>query len=414
MGFAFFPLRLRAPRALFQLRWRVALVLCVTAFCHQQHLFVTSRQSLAAKYSPTEFDFAPHQLQPKLGKRDKEADFQGWLIETRESWKTLSEGWEGKVFAYQNSVIKTFTPGRSPFRNCAPEEPDEKWPTEIAASLRFGGYRDTVDFVDSTQGYDAETSLEGFLPVKTYFKAAVPPSEVPEWHLVTPLLKGGNLNNLANKTSHTPKLNTTRQIDARYRPTFNRLLRNMQRLHDAKYCHDDIKPANIFIRDDTHWMLGDLGNIRHVSHPYHSSQLWTDNKQLRDCRANDAVRALKSYLQFLRAATNDKDGFDTELYQGEEPLSKLYWGAMANAPSMRAEQLRSMSRVEKPEKIATRPDGDLVQILQAHPPPGGVFKKSALRKAVDKALETRMGEKLVRWWGMAGVLGVPSEEVCGF
>jgi serine/threonine protein kinase len=416
MGFPSLNLRMHAPRTLLQIRWRIALVLFVAALCHQQHLFHTSRQSLAAKCSPTEFDSTHLDSHHKFRRRDKDANFQDRLIANREHWKTIGNGWEGKVFAYKDSVIKTFTPGRSPFRNCAPGETNEKWPTEIAASLRFGGHNNNnnITNAESMQGDDANEFLDGFLSVKTYFEAAIPPSQVPEWHLVTPLLKGGNLEKLAKKTSQKSELNTTRRMDTHYRPAFENLLSNLQRLHEARYCHDDIKPTNVFVANDTHWVLGDLGNLRHVSHPYHSSRLWTDNKQLSDCRANDAIRALKSYLQFIRSATRDKDAFDSEFYMAEEPLSRMFWKAWADAPNMSAALLREISVTEYAEKSGTRPDGDLVQVLQAHAPSSGVFKKAAVRKAVDSLLETRMGEKFVRWWGMAGVLGVPSNEVCGF
>jgi len=253
------------PRSLCSLRSRLAFVLFVTAFCHQQHLFFVSRQSLAAKYSATEFEVARLELHPRFERPDDEdAEFQDDLIANREYWTVLDEGWEGKVFAYKDSVIKTFMPGRSPFRNCASGATNEKWPTEIAASLRFGGFDQEV-----SNGDAGNTTFDGFLPVRAYFKAPLSSARVPEWHLVTPLVEDGSLRDLAKRLSREATGTSVREIDEHYRPAFERLLQNLQTLHEAGYCHDDIKPANIFIQDDTNWLLGDLGNVRHVSHAYH-------------------------------------------------------------------------------------------------------------------------------------------------
>jgi hypothetical protein len=399
---------LYAPRAFCSLRWRIVLILFITAFCHQQHLFFISRQSLAAKYTSTQFEVNHNELHPRFSRPDDEdAEFQDDIIANREEWKVLGEGWEGKVFAYKDSVIKTFTPGRSPFRNCAPGATSEKWPTEIAASLRFGGSHHELN----TAG---NTTFDGFLPVRAYFKASPSSKDLPEWHLVTPLLKGGNLKNLAKKHSRNPEGKSIRELDTHYRPSFERLITNMQRLHDAKYCHDDVKPANIFIGDDTNWLLGDLGNLRHLSHPYHTSRLWSHNKQLKDCRANDIMRALKSYMQFLRAAAQDQARFDVDFFQGMEPLSRLFWTASADTLYMSASKLRAMSQVEYPERAPVLGTNEQ-QFQGSFIYSNMLVKPSKLRKAVDEVLKTRMGEKLARWWAMVAVFGVPDDdETCGF
>ncbi|KAF1915602.1 hypothetical protein BDU57DRAFT_518654 [Ampelomyces quisqualis] len=398
-----------SSRAAFHLRWRIALVLLVTAFCHQQYLFLVSRQSLAAKYSPTTFDAGHNELQPKFSRPDDDdSDFQDEIIANREAWRILSHGWEGKVFAYKDSVIKTFTPGQSPFRNCAPGIENEKWPTEIAASLRLGGHDNNISNAGLSENSNANKNMNGFLPVRAYFKAAATPSLVPEWHLVTPLLKGGNLNTLAKKTLLETKLKTAKDVDAHFRPAFERLLGNMQHLHEARYCHDDIKPANIFVAEDTRWLLGDLGNLRHTSHPYHSSRIWINNDQLRDCRANDAMRLLKSYLQFVKAAASDKERFDDDFFTGKEPISRLFWKASTDARTISAAQIQKLSMKEYPEQPAMlQENNESTQIR-------GTFRRLTLHKAVNKSLETRMGEKLARWWGMVGIFGVPNKEVCGF
>ncbi|KAH4000512.1 hypothetical protein HBI70_121880 [Parastagonospora nodorum] len=391
-------------RSLYSLRSRLAFVLLVTAFCHQQHLFFVSRQSLAAKYSATEFEVARPELHPRFERPDDEdAEFQDDLIANRDDWTVLGEGWEGKVFAYKDSVIKTFTPGRSPFRNCASGATNERWPTEIAASLRFGGFDQEVNNGDA-----GNTTFEGFLPVRAYFKAALSPAEDPEWHLVTPLVEDGNLKDLAKRLSREVEDNSVREIDAHYRPAFERLLQNLQTLHEARYCHDDIKPANIFIQEDTNWLLGDLGNVRHISHAYHSSRLWQDNNQLKDCRANDIMRALKSYLQFIRAASPNQQQFDVDFLERREPLSRLFWTASAGAPKMSAAKLQHLSAVEYPHRAPVpQSDEQTSEILK-------LFRHWSLRKAVDHALETRIGEKLARWWGIVSIFGVPENKTCGF
>jgi hypothetical protein len=403
-----------APRILYLFRWCIFLLLFLAAFYHQQYHFFASRQSLAAKYSPTQFDADRSGVQLSLNRRDEDnSAFQIELIANRDTWTVLGEGWEGKVFAYKDSVIKTFTPGRSPFRNCAPGAEGGKWPTEIAASLRFGGYSQDVGSGHNALDYGANTTLNGFLTVKAYFRASASPSKAREWHLVTPLLRDGNINTLARKISLERKKKTARDIDTHYRPTFERLLSNVQRLHESGYCHDDIKPSNIFIADDSKWLLGDLGNVRHTSHEYHSSRLWTDNDQLEDCRANDAMRTLKSYLQFIRMATNDKSYFDEQFFDGEEPLSRLFWQASNNAPNMSTAQLRSLSSVQHPGKVR-QAEMSKISVSRSRALPSVLSNRWALGKAVDRALATRMGEKLMRWWAMAGILGLPSNESCGF
>jgi serine/threonine protein kinase len=404
-----------APRILdLHLRWRIAIVLFIAAFYHQQHLFLVSRQSLAAKYSSTQFDVNHSGLQSSLNRRDDaNYAFQDELIANRDAWTTLGEGWEGKVFAYKGWVIKTFTPGQSPFRNCAPGTEGEKWPTEIAASLRFGGYSHDLGSGRDAFDQSINTTLDGFLPVKAYFKASTPPRQVPEWHLVTPLLSGGNLNTLARTISLERKYTTAREIDVHHRPTLERLFDNLQRLHEAGYCHDDIKPANIFVAGDRKWLLGDLGNVRHITHEYHSSRLWADNGQLEDCRANDAIRTLKSYLQFVRMAADDKPCFDERTFGGNEPLSRLFWQASTNAPKMSAAQLRNLSFVEHPRK-ARQVETSRVSASRSYALSSMLSSQWALGRAVDHAVETRMGEKLIRWWAMTGILGVPNKESCGF
>ncbi|KAF3046198.1 hypothetical protein E8E11_008300 [Didymella keratinophila] len=224
----------------------------------------------------------------------------------------LGHGWDGETFVYQNSVIKTITPVRSPFRNCAPGTSGEMWPTEIPASLYFGGTEE-----------NAITAQGGFLQVKAYFMAASSDIQA-EWHLITPLLKGESLKDLTARLRD--ECMTYREIDVRHRPAFKGLLDSLEILHKAGFCHDDIKPGNVFVADNSHWILGDLGNLRHNSHPYHSSQLWKVNNQLPDCRPNDNIRALRTYIHFVRDSAADADALNIHFFEKRkrEPLTRLF------------------------------------------------------------------------------------------
>ncbi|KAJ8111783.1 hypothetical protein OPT61_g5703 [Boeremia exigua] len=392
------PFRVLIPqRSFHSLRYRLVLVLIVFVLFGQNHRFFKYQDALAAKYSPTDFTAFTEQ-QPKV--LDEESvQFQDQLVANRAAWRPLREGWEGRTFVYSDSVIKTFTPGRSPFRNCAQGTGDGRWPTEIPASLYFGG-----------SGHNASSSHSGFLPVKAFFMAASSTSQA-EWHMVTPLLKGGSLQDLA---AEVRKQNTNYQdIDAKYRPAFMGLLRSLQTLHEAGYCHDDVKPGNVLVADETHWVLGDLGNLRHITHPYHTSLLWRENEQLIDCRANDGIRALKSYVHFVRDVAVDKDGFDTDFFERREPLSRLFWSAAADATHLNVAELRAKSAAEESHLI----HNDESDSGTAVPIPRStwlsvVSRRWSRRDAVDQVLQTRMGEKTARWWALTWVFGVPVPALC--
>lgn len=392
-------------RKLYQLRYRVGAVLFILALFKQQHLFLISRQSLSAKYSATNFDSPDGDLHPPYWRPDGEdSQFQDELIANRAAWKVLGEGWEGKVFVYKDSVIKTFTPGRSPFRNCVPNATD-KWPTEIPASLSFGGA--------SPRG-DANTTYNGFLPVKAYFMAPNLPGEPAEWHLVTPLMIGGNLQTLSKCLSPSGTPGSYRDIDALYRPAFNQLLTSMSTIHDAGFCHDNIKPANIFTKVESQWVMGDLGNLREVSHPYHSSRIWRDNGQLEDCRANDVIRVLQSYLKFIQLSMADDNEFNVALLEGHGPMSRLFWWALENAQNMSATELHKRSILEYPGAGRRAELDDWV--LKSAPPNTFVSLfsgQSATKLAVDHALMTRMSESSARRWGMVWLFGLPDSTMCG-
>jgi hypothetical protein len=401
MGYPFRILIPHASRPAHRLRLWIVLVLIFFAFGQQHHLFFIYREALAAKYSPTKLPSSSTEQHLQAWIPDEEsAFFQDRLIANRATWKTLGEGWEGKTFVFEDSVIKTFTPGRSPYRNCASSTMYEAWPTEIPASLHFGGTEQ-----------NASSANPGFLPVRSYFKATTSTS-VAEWHLVTPLLAGGSLKNLASKLRNSEL--SYRDVDTYHRPSFNRLLLSLQTLHEEGFCHDDVKTTNIFVAGKSHWVLGDLGNLRHVSHPYHTSLLWRENEQLADCRANDVIRALKSYVRFVRDATNDNDAFNFVLLQGKEPLSRLFWSAAANAPALSAAKLHERSlKVHPQQHVRSVADASSRLHIQRYGWLSVISRSLERQYATNHLLQTRMGEKMARWWALTWIFGIPITTICG-
>lgn len=382
---------------------RILFVLLLLAVLHEQHYFSLYRRELAAKYSSTKFDTPDSSLW-----RTQTADpgLPHRMLAHRKEWKILGAGWEGSTFVYNGSVIKTFTPGQSPFRNCALGHPSERWPTEIPASLEIGGIWRPENELDSS----SNQALPGFLPVQAHFMAASSPNSPSEWHLVTPLLPGGNLNNLAKRLHKHQSTRHFRQLDSQFRPAFHQILYSLQALHERGFCHDDIKPANVFLRNDTEWLLGDLGNVREKDHPYHSSRLWVqDNRQLSDCRSNDVFRALKSYLSFIRAASSDQDAFDAAFFEDKKPLSKLFWRSFASASSLSAARLRRESDIYDPEEPAEEEDngyfGSASSLSFSF-----LGRRRARVYAVEKMLETKFSERRARWAGLTWFLGVPVEK----
>ncbi|KAF2262037.1 hypothetical protein CC78DRAFT_325908 [Lojkania enalia] len=390
------------PRFLNSTLCRTILIFVFLAFFHQQRLFWTYRNALSAKYSQTRFPEVPPGSWRQVA-QPSSLDVHR-LLKTRKDWKILGHGWEGNTFLFEGSVIKTFKPGRSPFRNCVPNakgkgDQGARWPTEIPASLTFGHVWDGVLA-------SASNASGGFVPVESWFMAPSS-SSVPEWHLVTPFLPGGSLDSLAHKLRASNNKGF-RDLDMQYRPSFNRLLRTFNTLHASGFCHDDVKPSNVFLQNSSHWLLGDLGNVRNIDHPFHSSQIWRDNHQLEDCRANDVVRALKSYLQFIRAAANDSFVFDEVFFEGKETLSRLFWWTIDDAKVMSAEELRVRSEVESPMQTA-RPYA-LVSASSYKEPSLlrriFVSRCKRLSHAVNIALRARFSERHARFMAMTWVFGI--------
>ena len=78
---------------------------------------------------------------------------------------------------------------------------------------------------------------------------------------MTPSIEAGNLLDLAKATRFHER--TPQKLDKTLRPVLEATLENLRPLHKAGYCHDNIKPENIFVADTKHWLLGALGSVRH-------------------------------------------------------------------------------------------------------------------------------------------------------
>ncbi|KAF2843795.1 hypothetical protein M501DRAFT_906888, partial [Patellaria atrata CBS 101060] len=199
------------------------------------------------------------------------------------------------------------------------------WPPEIPAMLLFGNVNDAIP--ENPTGSD--TGHLGFLPVLDYFLVNRDRNRKtsPKWHLVSPYISNGTLKNLARRIyeEQLSEDQGLRTLDASLRPVFNNLLARVSTLHDKGYCHNDIKPSNILAHSLTDWILGDLGNVRQIHHPFYATNLWKKKNQWSDCRANDIRRALKTYLWVLRAGTTNKQMFDEAFYAESEPWSRMYW-----------------------------------------------------------------------------------------
>ncbi|RYO78840.1 hypothetical protein DL766_006805 [Monosporascus sp. MC13-8B] len=308
-------------------RWlRCALATALLGILYLTYLSLYYRRELRAKYSPTKFgdavvwEASRSEAQPTRDGIGGTPD----LRDKRDGWERIGGGFEGDVYVYNDTVIKTFVTSRSPLRNCINHlSASTRIPTEIPAMLLLGGRGDHV----------AQTAR--FMPVKDYFLKPSADTEPASWHLLMPFLRGGNLKKLAQRLRSAGS--AYQDLDDRFRPSFNRVLAALETMHSGHgLCHDDIKPENIFVDSasaggapsDTHWLLADFGNVREPAHPYHSTRIWTrHSNQNADCRVNDAVRLVKTYVTFLRLASSDEATFDAAFWAGAEPWSELYWSA---------------------------------------------------------------------------------------
>lgn len=414
------PCRLLRPRV----AQRLACVILVLVGLQFWLLHSAYCEALAEKYSPTLFTRLSRQDEDLLASAtwhlsagDQHAE-RRYLLQNRGHWKSLGSGYEGDTFAYNGSVIKIFRPGRSPLRNCVPDvSPNIQWPPEIPVSLLLGGLRRQQDHASTG------SAQSGFLPVLDYFLLPAPGNSHPgEWYLVTPFLKSGTLEHLAKRLQHGDHPLGPEEVDARFRPSFNRLLRTLDVMHtEHDLCHDDIKMDNIFItsqmvpaeatvntssrlahEEDANWLIADLGNARQPSHSYHSSLLWArDNDQHADCRVNDVVRLVKSYMFFLQSASSArKDAFNEPFLTASAPWSQLYWFTI-NTARLALDGNAAAHRISEVSSNAFPPSTTTGEELQSQSGAESIYDRArddSIHSLARPMLEAAWGERL--WLGL--------------
>ena len=146
-------------------------------------------------------------------------------------------------------------------------------------------------------------------------------------------------------------------------------------------------------------MPGDLGNLRQISHPYHSSLIWRENKQLQDCRANDASSGVHA--------------FDESLLEWREPLSRLFWTSEAEGERLSAKGLREKSMSLHTQTQEQEIDNWTLWAGQSWCRLSMFSRHWVRHYAVDRVLQTRMGEKMARFWALTWVFCVSITNVCG-
>ncbi|PKS11042.1 hypothetical protein jhhlp_002803 [Lomentospora prolificans] len=408
------------------------LLLAILVLLFIFHLHIFCRQALRDKYSPTHFKVSSYEddayrrsIAWDQAKRHPQSSLGGGseALANKAQWKHLASGCEGDVFSYNGTAIKLYDAIRSPFRNCLPGTMGrEKWPVEIPATLLLGN-------PGRVEGGAAPEGLDDFVSVVETFFVPDETGEKGSWHLITPFFKSGSLETLAKRLRTSGHGYTATELDQVYRPSLNRLLSALGRLHkEHNLCHDDVKPGNIFIGSDeapgvdsseahsTHWLLADLGNARHPDHPYHSSFLWTPhNKQLPDCRANDALRLLKSYMTFLRTSVPDPTGFDAAFVSGTQPWSCMYWKAM-DLLQRGGEGDATTSAVHRISRDAFGGGGgseayrcEFTRGSTLLAQRGGRYT-GALSRVVSEELKITLGDKVARFFALTSIRGFPTVE----
>ncbi|KAL8661409.1 MAG: hypothetical protein Q9168_008389 [Polycauliona sp. 1 TL-2023] len=253
--------------------------------------------------------------------------------------RRLGGGREGAVNLYEDSntgdlvAIKRF---QSVYRNPLPPsllkalevEKVYYWPAEIQATILLGGSSQRTHEAGLISERGLESSDCDMLPALDYFliREGSWSSTSFTWHLVTPFLGKGTLTHLAQNLEASNQ--TSCNLDHAFRPSLHRLVESLARLHKLSVCHNDVKPDNIYILDQQHWLLGDLGNVREINHPYYSTPKWQREGQWADCQTNDIRRALISYMNLIRRAAADKEVFDQQIICRSSALAEFYWGFM--------------------------------------------------------------------------------------
>ncbi|KAB8336707.1 hypothetical protein FH972_021017 [Carpinus fangiana] len=249
------------------------------------------------------------------------------------------------------SVERNFVPQTIRHALHLPSDIEAKWPTEIPSTLLLSS-------LSSSIAASGGTSL---VPLLGYYHDISPftdlSSDYPSWYLVTPYMSHGNLATFAQYIAKSQHNLSAVQLDCKYRPHLEALLRTISILQDHLICHDDVKATNIFVSNANSWHLGDFGQLRESSHPYHSSRIWISSLQHPDCRRNDVRRALKSYVSFLRDASSlspaQQAAFDEELFAGRQPWARLYWTYIKD-PTLASEAVQ-LSQTISPESELVEP-----------------------------------------------------------
>lgn len=409
-------------RSRHQFRYRavlrfLGLALCFLFALHVWRQHRLARSALEAKYAATSFDEDVHMLSwESIMSHDTASEQRTALLAARSDWHTLGSGWEGTTYTWDDVVIKTFSTGQSPLRNCVPSDlmtnndlSHRHWPTEIPAVLLM-------------------RQKTGFVPLRDVFFASSSPLQNPEWHIVTQFMGGGTLTTLAHNLpqSELSEARFVESLDKRYRPRFEDLLQALQRLHASGFCHDDVKPDNVFVEfgsqseSDGSWLLGDFGNLRHISHPYHASRIWIhNNKNVSNCRAVDALRATKTYLQFLRQASRAQQsahgtlGFDNALLNAREPWARLLRRALDAGEHLRLADLLHWSHENQPGASLLQgpvPQGRLIGLLKPRKSFDTVGWHRWNERAATALLRISASEGSSRILGLTWLLGVPSQK----
>ena len=370
----------RIPRII-----RLLLFTIVTFFLVQRILrHIQNKTDYSLKLVPTDFSaLAGPGSAALLSPAKPIRQLNGTHIDDRYIYmRELGKGMQGSAALYVDVstgevvVVKTYN---SDGRNHLPAQLADdfaryssSWPSEIEAGLLLGSPK------------ISESSV--YVPVKDYFILQSNRSDRSwAWAMVTPFIEDGTLKNLAEVTKIHER--TPQKLDMIFRPVLNTVLEGLDPLHAAGYCHNDIKPDNVFVAATKHWLLGDLGAVREIEHPWHMTRRIKRENQWADCKTNDVRRALKTYLWFIRQASGDPSAFDLAFYAEQQAWSKLYWEFMRQPVSIERtlDMSAQLDSAYEREWTSTR---------------GASHEGSAcLQRAIDLELTcTTLHTRLDDWW----------------
>jgi serine/threonine protein kinase len=399
----------------------VAAILFVAALLHLITICRSSRSALRAKYTPTTYDvLTADQRSRLLGDRWRwneaetvEDPVTGYsrhrLLNNHHEWQNLTTTPDEKAFMYEGVMVTIYSSKVGALRDCMPYS-SVRWSTAIAASLVLG---DTEDGLHNQKKNDV-------MPVVDYFLAPSADGTGQSWFLVTPVMSAGHLGHLAKQLRQSEHKHTAQDLDSIFRPSFEHVLTSVHDMHTINgLCHDDIKPDNIFVaaetagyNSSTPWLLSGMSNVREVDHPYHKSSIWTRN-QLRDCRANDVLQLVKTYMKFLSDAADSNAEFNDQFLTGETAWSRLFWATWYD---MQQKQPITASRL-----LARSQSLDFVADSPSRPSSFGLWpvelrdpvywslmgREKTLARAVKNKLSFGASDSSARLWGLTSILGMP-------